>query len=486
MSANGDAVDENPNETVVRIRGLPWQATKEEVLNFFSDCKIKGGDKGIHIVLSREGRPSGEAYIEMDNHEDFTKAVEYHRKTMGSRYIEVFPSNQSELDWAKRDGPCAGIEDDGTCVRLRGLPYGAVKQDVTDFLPGFEIGAGGVIITLDRWGKMTGDAYVQFTTKDFAEKAMGKHREKMGPRYIEVFKISRQEFEAVANYHKFGEQSQGGHFAGGGAPPRDFYEERDYGYGGGRGGPMRYGGPGGRPGPYDRYPPRGGGGGGGYDMGGGYRGPNPRRDWDDRGYDDGGASGGGGGAGYGGRGGGGYDRASDDIFSNPRYANGRHTIHMRGLPFRASEFDVEEFFRPLKPVDIRLLRDETGRSTGEADVEFPTHEDALQAMSRDKANMNHRYIELFIRSSPSPAPQPVPPPSHSQAVYASDMASYQARSAYGQSQSQVSSGSVGSALAGISMMGGLFGSTGGQQSRGQQPAYQTYAGYASNGQGSRM
>ena len=40
-----------------------------------------------------------------------------------------------------------------------------------------------------------------------------------------------------------------------------------------------------------------------------------------------------------------------------------------------------------------------GRVTGEADVEFATHEDAVAAMSKDKANMQHRYVELFLNST---------------------------------------------------------------------------------------
>ena len=36
-----------------------------------------------------------------------------------------------------------------------------------------------------------------------------------------------------------------------------------------------------------------------------------------------------------------------------------------------------------------------GRVTGEADDEFAAHEDAVAAMSKDKANTQRRYAELF-------------------------------------------------------------------------------------------
>lgn len=59
-----------------------------------------------------------------------------------------------------------------------------------------------------------------------------------------------------------------------------------------------------------------------------------------------------------------------------------------------------QFFKPIIPTNIRLLKDHTGRASGEADVEFVSHEDAVRAMSKDKGHMQHRYIELFLNSSP--------------------------------------------------------------------------------------
>lgn len=76
---------------------------------------------------------------------------------------------------------------------------------------------------------------------------------------------------------------------------------------------------------------------------------------------------------------------------------------MRGLPFRATEGDIAKFFVPLNPLRVNIDVTPNGKPTGEADVEFRCHEDAVAAMSKDKNHMQHRYIELFLNSTASGA-----------------------------------------------------------------------------------
>ena len=40
------------------------------------------------MTMTREGRPSGEAYMEMATEEDVEKALKKDRKNMGKRYVE--------------------------------------------------------------------------------------------------------------------------------------------------------------------------------------------------------------------------------------------------------------------------------------------------------------------------------------------------------------------------------------------------------------
>ncbi|RMB93225.1 hypothetical protein DUI87_30347 [Hirundo rustica rustica] len=98
-----------------------------------------------------------------------------------------------------------------------------------------------------------------------------------------------------------------------------------------------------------------------------------------------------------GRGMGGHGYGAGDAGSG--FHGGGHFVHMRGLPFRATENDIANFFSPLNPIRVHIDIGADGRATGEADVEFVTHEDAVAAMSKDKNHMQHRYIELFLNST---------------------------------------------------------------------------------------
>jgi heterogeneous nuclear ribonucleoprotein F/H len=72
---------------------------------------------------------------------------------------------------------------------------------------------------------------------------------------------------------------------------------------------------------------------------------------------------------------------------------------MRGLPFKATEEDVMTFFSPIEPISVTIKSDALGRPSGDAFAEFANQEDANAGMSKDKALMEHRYIELFLMDS---------------------------------------------------------------------------------------
>lgn len=58
-------------------------------------------------------------------------------------------------------------------------------------------GEEGVLFVKKSDGRSTGDAFVLFETEDLAQKALQKHREIIGSRYIELFRSSTAEVQQV-------------------------------------------------------------------------------------------------------------------------------------------------------------------------------------------------------------------------------------------------------------------------------------------------
>ncbi|KAI7812926.1 G-rich sequence factor 1 [Triplophysa rosa] len=179
---------------VIRAKGLPWSCTSEDIMSFFSDCRIRGGVQGIHIIHNRNGRPTGQAFIELEHEEDVGKALDQHKQYLGQRYIEVYEVTNKDAD-AILKATEESSESDGV-IRLRGLPFSCTEKDVIQFFSGLQIVEDGVTIILNRKGRNSGDAFVQFATKEMAGKAIERDREVMGNRYIEIFPSRKSEIQA--------------------------------------------------------------------------------------------------------------------------------------------------------------------------------------------------------------------------------------------------------------------------------------------------
>lgn len=57
---------------------------------------------------------------------------------------------------------------------------------------------GGVALCLSPMGRRNGEALVRFVNKEHRDMALKRHKHHMGPRYIEVYKASGEDFVGVA------------------------------------------------------------------------------------------------------------------------------------------------------------------------------------------------------------------------------------------------------------------------------------------------
>lgn len=199
------------DETVVRARGLPWQSSDQDVACFFKGLNVAKG--GVALCLSQQGRRNGEALVRFDNKEHKDLALRRHKHHMGQRYIEVYRATGQDFLSVAGGSSSEAQEflqrhaDNGTqvIIRMRGLPYICRPEEVVEFfqqgLVSVEVldGKNGILFVHQPDGRATGDAFVLFGSEEAATKALTKHRQCIGSRYIELFRSTTAEVQQVLN-----------------------------------------------------------------------------------------------------------------------------------------------------------------------------------------------------------------------------------------------------------------------------------------------
>ncbi|XP_003767484.1 heterogeneous nuclear ribonucleoprotein H-like [Sarcophilus harrisii] len=258
-----------------------------------------------------------------------------------------------------RATPDGSLIANGGLLCIRGLPFGCTKETIRHFFSELEMVPSGIILPMDFQGKSTGTALVQFASQEAAEIAIRKHKGRPAPSHLGNLKpVSIQMPTHWGPFQAFMVRQ--------------------------------------RPGPYDT-------------QGLGLRLKTIRGKSSDKGIRPRVCE----------RVHGNYDCKNrsnnnhniDVNISTRRIADNRygefifhnatchHWVHMRGLPYKATVNDIYHFFSPLCPLRVHIEIGQDGKATGEADVDFVTHEDAVAAMAKEKTYMQHRYIELFLYST---------------------------------------------------------------------------------------
>nr|XP_020661395.1 epithelial splicing regulatory protein 2 isoform X1 [Pogona vitticeps] len=209
------------NQVIIRMRGLPFTATPEDVLSFLGpECPVTGGKEGLLFVKYPDGRPTGDAFVLFACEEYAQNALKKHKEILGKRYIELFRSTAAEVQQVLNRymstpliptlptpiipvipppyAIAAGSVRD--CIRLRGLPYTAGIDDILEFMGEAtgDIKPHGVHMVLNQQGRPSGDAFIQMKSADRAFLVAQKcHKKMMKDRYVEVFQCSGEEMNFV-------------------------------------------------------------------------------------------------------------------------------------------------------------------------------------------------------------------------------------------------------------------------------------------------
>jgi len=91
---SGGGIQVGEHTGYIRMRGLPFTATKEEIVKFFKNHDPI--ENSVSLTYRSDGRATGEGYIAFHTPDAAKNAMVLHRNTMGTRYIELFISNKEE------------------------------------------------------------------------------------------------------------------------------------------------------------------------------------------------------------------------------------------------------------------------------------------------------------------------------------------------------------------------------------------------------
>eukprot|EP00249_Psilotum_nudum_P011320 c23100_g1_i1 orf=403-1755(-) len=221
---------------VIRLKNIEFGCTSADITAYFKGLQIV--PDGIFLCTHADGRPKGEALVEFVNEETAARAMHLNKGRLGQRFVELCHSTKGEMMTAIQQRmhelftshgnfskfgqipgtkgsfglpgfagtnrtaiaiggmpgpPGPGESSENLCIKMRGLPYNAGFREIMDFFKGYNIAPNGIHIVTGANDCSTGEAFVEFVSPEEARRAMERHRQNIGSRYIELFRASKSE-----------------------------------------------------------------------------------------------------------------------------------------------------------------------------------------------------------------------------------------------------------------------------------------------------
>merc|ERR1719361_538213 len=128
--------------------------------------------------------------------------VTWASQTLGQASMGKFPNPRSVMKISNNSEAQEFLGRGGqVIIRMRGLPYDCSAKQVIEFFTGGEEPCDvldeehGVLFVKKPDGRATGDAFVLFAEETEGEKALSKHKDIIGSRYIELFRSTTAEVQ---------------------------------------------------------------------------------------------------------------------------------------------------------------------------------------------------------------------------------------------------------------------------------------------------
>ncbi|XP_068599027.1 RNA-binding protein 12 [Brachionichthys hirsutus] len=208
-------------EFCVYLKGLPYEADKKQIKEFFNNLAVI--DDSIYIAYGPNGRATGEGFLEFKTEQDHKTALGAHMQYMGTRFIQVHPiSHKGMLEKIdtirKRDTVHGeGKHQDGlkaprNCAHISNIPYNISKKDVRAFLEGVGMYEDTLKVLTDSNGNGLGQAVFQLRTEEDGRKAERLHRQKLNGRDAFVHLVTFEQLKEIERnpppQNKRGQRSQ--------------------------------------------------------------------------------------------------------------------------------------------------------------------------------------------------------------------------------------------------------------------------------------
>lgn len=190
----GTAGETKKNETVtgrntryycVSLKGLPFAVTLNEIKEFFQGLNI--APRGIQIVYGKDGRTTGQAFVEFVTSIDCEKALSRDKRYIGKRYVNVQAITKADMiDHLKQarqgnmpnnmdpSGPPFMMPGGKQYHYLRGenFPPSVSIGEILNFFRGYYPVPESIRLHYAEDNRPTGNSLIGFITMDEALKAM--------------------------------------------------------------------------------------------------------------------------------------------------------------------------------------------------------------------------------------------------------------------------------------------------------------------------
>ncbi|KAK5872000.1 hypothetical protein PBY51_012736 [Eleginops maclovinus] len=193
-------------EFCVYLKGLPYEADKKQIKEFFNNLSIL--EDSVYIAYGPNGRATGEGFLEFKAEQDYKTALGAHMQYMGTRFIQVHPISRKGMlekidSIRKREASQGdGKSQDGSkvprnCAHITNIPYNVSKKDVRAFLEGVGLYEDTLKVLTDSHGNGLGQAIFQLRTEEDARKGERLHRQKLNGRDAFVHLVTFEQMKEI-------------------------------------------------------------------------------------------------------------------------------------------------------------------------------------------------------------------------------------------------------------------------------------------------